>query len=176
MNLKKYFDAAISYDDYINLLGDNLSLHKLHYRKFEPLPDIVEKIRSIQPVKILAITEPWCADSMAMLPILSKLAETAGTWTIRVALRDENPELMEKFLTNGARAIPMFLFLNEANELLFVWGPRIKMAQEIFENHRAEINSGFLDKSEVIKKIRVFYAKDRGKHAVEELISLFSRN
>ena len=108
-----------------------------------------------------------------MLPVLGKLNELAGSWSIKVALRDENPELMEKFLTNGTRAIPIFLFLDEKSNLLFTWGPRIKTAQEIFESYREAINSGEIGKPEVMKKVRAFYAKNRGQsifcHGCSEL-------
>ena len=176
MNLAAYYDRAISYNEYLNLLGENQSLHQLHYRKFEPDSEQLEKIRQIGSVRVLVITEPWCADSLAMLPVLGKLNELAGTWSIKVALRDENPDLMAKFLTNGARAIPKFLFLDEKGNLLFTWGPRIQTAQEIFETYREAMNAGEIERPEVMKKIRVFYAKNRGQSIVREFIGLFNKN
>ena len=176
MNLSKYFDQAIPYNEYLDLLGENQSLHELHYRKYEPESDLVTRIRTLGSIRILVITEPWCSDSLAMLPVLGKLTELAGTGSIKIALRDENPELMGKFLTNGTEAIPKFLFLDENGDLLFTWGPRIKKAQEIYESHRAAIDAGRMEKPEVIKKIRVFYAKNRGQSIAREFLDLFNNN
>lgn len=176
MNLAEYYDRAISYKEYLDLLGENHSLHQLHYRKFEPENEHLEMIRGLGSFRVLVITEPWCADSLAMLPVLGKLNEVAGSWSIKVALRDENPELMEKFLTNGTRAIPMFLFLDEKSNLRFTWGPRIKTAQEIFESYREAIDSGEIGKPEVMKKIRVFYAKNRGQSIAREFLELINNN
>jgi hypothetical protein len=91
-------------------------------------------------------------------------------------LRDSNLEFMDEFLTRGARGIPIFLFLNEKSDLLFKWGPRPKAASDIFESYRDQINEEKIDKKEVIKKIRVYYAKDRGVTTLTELMEVFDKH
>ena len=62
------------------------------------------------PAKILAIAEPWCGDVYRELPTLARIAEATGM-DLRVFYRDENPDVMDEFLSNGkARAIPVFVF------------------------------------------------------------------
>ncbi len=124
MNLLKEYKGAMSYDDYINTLGEYYSLHRWHYEKFLLDEESSEIIKEYNPFKILVITEPWCGDSLAMLPIIRKIAEKNGGWEIKIILRDSNPELMDKFLTDGAKAIPVFLFLDKDTNLFFKWGPR----------------------------------------------------
>jgi hypothetical protein len=80
---------------------------------------------------------------------------------------------MDRFLTNGVRGIPVFLFLDERGEFLFRWGPRPKKTAQIFENYREKISSGEIEKQDVIKKIRVYYAKDRGIETLAELVEVF---
>jgi thiol-disulfide isomerase/thioredoxin len=176
LNLLIDYKRALSYTAYIDILGKNLSSHQLHYKKFVIDATTMKKISKFQAVKILVITEPWCSDSLALLPIIKKIAECNNRWDLKVLLRDKNAELMEKFLTDGARAIPVFLFINEKGELLFRWGPRPTTAVEIFSRHRSLIINGKIGKQEVIKKIRIFYAKDRGKTTLLELIDLFDKN
>ena len=173
LNLSNEFNTAISYKEYIDLLGQYLSLHQLHYNKFVVDENTARIVFGFRSLKILVITEPWCCDSLALLPIIRKLAEINGRWEIKVHLRDSNPDLMNKFLTNGARAIPIFLFLDHQGDVLFKWGPRPKASIEIFEKHREMIKNGQIEKKEVIKKIRAFYAKDRGKTTLVELMMLF---
>jgi hypothetical protein len=63
------------------------------------------------PAKILAIAEAWCGDVYRELPTLARIAEASGM-ELRVFLRDQNPEIMDEFLSNNgkSRAIPVFVF------------------------------------------------------------------
>src|ERR1700758_4045171 len=63
------------------------------------------------PAKILALAEAWCGDVYRELPTVARIAEATGM-DLRVFLRDENPDIMDEFLSNDrkARAIPVFVF------------------------------------------------------------------
>ena len=66
------------------------------------------------PRKVLAIAEAWCGDVYRQLPIIARIAEAAGI-TLRIFLRDRNPDIMDQFLSNDgkSRAIPVFVFYTE---------------------------------------------------------------
>ncbi len=175
MNLEVYYANGIEYETYLTHLGEYLDLHNLHYRKYEVSPAMRAQIKKLPPQRILVITEPWCGDSLAQIPVVRKIAEEADDWEIRILMRDENKELMDYFLTRGSRGIPVFIFLDENDEVLFRFGPRPEAAQQIFETYREAIKAGKIEKPEVIKKIRMFYAKDRGRSIETELSARFSR-
>jgi hypothetical protein len=63
------------------------------------------------PRKLLAIAEAWCGDVYRELPTAVRIAEAAGI-ELRIFLRDENPDIMDEFLSNEgkSRAIPVFVF------------------------------------------------------------------
>lgn len=63
------------------------------------------------PAKIMAIGEAWCGDVYRELPTVARIAEVTGM-ELRVFLRDENPDIMDEFLSNEgkSRAIPVFVF------------------------------------------------------------------
>ena len=63
------------------------------------------------PAKIVAIAEAWCGDVYRELPTVARIAEATGM-ELRVFLRDENPDIMDEFLSNDgkSRAIPVFVF------------------------------------------------------------------
>ena len=86
----------------------------------------------------LIITEDWCGDAMMINPIVRKIAEVADV-EVRVALRDKDTDLIDRHLTNGGRAIPIVLFLNEEGELIGKWGPRAPEVQQIVDEYRAEL-------------------------------------
>ena len=48
----------------------------------------------------LVITEAWCGDSAQLLPVLNHLQKAVSNMDIRVVWRDENIQLMDRFLTN----------------------------------------------------------------------------
>jgi hypothetical protein len=83
----------------VPLTDDDLSF----FRKAAALPR--------GPAKILAIAEAWCGDVYRELPTAARIAEASGM-DLRVFPRDENPDIMDEFLSNNgkSRAIPVFVF------------------------------------------------------------------
>jgi len=121
--------------------------------------------------KILVITEGWCGDSAQILPYMQKWAVAKGH-ELRIVLRDENLELMDQFLSNGARAVPLFIFLNQHFEVVTRWGAR----PEILQNMVTKWKSEGLAKETFITLIHKWYADDKGKTCIEEWERLSSAN
>jgi len=168
MTLREYFDIGLTVDAYTKLLNDDQTdLHKLYDRRSKIDETHVEAIKAAGPHNILVITEPWCGDSLAIFPVIAKLFSEAGC-EIRVIQRDEHTDLIDRFLTNGGRAIPIVVVLDEAFNERFHWGPRPAPAQAIVTDHKPAIAAGKIDKVEVNKKVRGFYARDHGKAIVAE--------
>lgn len=111
----------------------------------------------------LVLTEPWCGDSAQCLPILQILAETNPAITVRYLLRDDNLDIMDRYLTNGKRGIPLLVALDDSGDELYRWGPRPAVVQRVFD---AGTDEG-LDKQAKLERIHLFYGRDRG-HALEE--------
>jgi hypothetical protein len=118
----------------------------------------------------LVISEAWCGDAAHALPILNKIAEANQAIEMRIVLRDLNLELMDQFLTNGGRSIPKLIILNENYEVINVWGPRPKAAQDLMVDLKAQ----GLPKEEITKKLQVWYSRNRGKAIAEELLGLIT--
>ena len=76
--------------------------------------DVSEKISSIKSKLIwLVLSEGWCGDAAQLLPVINKKAELSENIKLKVLLRDENEELMNQFLTNGGKAIPKLIIIEE---------------------------------------------------------------
>ena len=69
--------------------------------------------------------------------IVRKIAEAANL-DIHTVYRDENLELMDQYLTNGGRSIPVYLLLNKDGEVISKWGPRAEMVQKFVMEGRAK--------------------------------------
>ena len=73
--------------------------------------------------KLLVIAEDWCGDASNTVPVVAKLADAVPGLELRVILRDANPEVMDRYLTNGSRSIPVVIALDENYQELGHWGP-----------------------------------------------------
>ncbi len=111
----------------------------------------------------LVITEYWCGDAAQSIGLLHRAAEESnGKIDLKLVFRDENPELMDAFLTNGSKSIPKLIQLNEKLEVVGEWGPRPKPAQAIVLD--------LLAKGEKYNDpLHAWYAKDRGIHLQQEI-------
>ena len=119
--------------------------------------------------KILIISEPWCGDASATVPAVSKFFEAAGI-EVRVFLRASDPSLIDPFLTDGSQSIPKVLILNEDLSVKNVWGPRPKFGTDLLKQFKD--NPETYAREEFYNDLQVYYAKNRGKDAIEEIINL----
>ncbi|MFS0576949.1 thioredoxin family protein [Sporosarcina sp. 179-K 3D1 HS] len=127
---KQYFEEAISLEQYM----DQMEKHKENsfhiYEQFEVPQDdeFIEILKAKQP-NLLVITEDWCGDAMMNNPVLRRISE-AALLDVRTVYRDEDPALIDRYLTNGGRSIPIYLLLDQNGEVLGKWGPRAASIQE----------------------------------------------
>ncbi len=163
MNYLHDFNRGMTVGNYTLLLRDQRAVHDLHYKKAV----IYHKLNIPDDLKLLVITEPWCGDSTAILPVIKKFFEKRNV-KIRILRRDDNLDLIDQFLTNGNRAIPIILILDRDGNFLNRYGPRPAEAQKIFDTHREAIQKGEIEKSEVTRKIRAFYSRNRGKAILDD--------
>lgn len=169
MDLKAYFDKGISAQQYESgFSADQRSLHQKHYDRADVEEFKIRLADSSKPLRIMVLTEPWCGDSSAIVPVLLKLLEGMEQVEVRFLARDRHPDLMDRYLTRGGRAIPKIIVADEEFNELFNWGPRPDGIQQIYEDHRSQIERGEVEKTDVIKKIRAYYAKDRGRAIAED--------
>ncbi len=122
----------------------------------------------------MVITEAWCADSAQNLPVIAELARlNPDKIKFYILLRDENPELMENYLTNGAMAIPKLIAVNDTlGKDAFIWGPRPAHARELLTAWKNNPEGKTWDEFEM--KLHGWYAKDKTTSIQEEFKHIFS--
>lgn len=122
----------------------------------------------------MVITEAWCGDSAQNLPVIAELARlNPDKIKFYILLRDENSELMENYLTSGARAIPKLIAVNDTlGKDAFVWGPRPAHAQKLLTAWKNNPEGKTWDEFE--KELHGWYAKDKATSIQEEFIHIFS--
>lgn len=171
----------MSYADYVELIdgllqegkttGPNQSETMLHYTKLNrhrmhrlevtaSVNENVRKAAALNDRKMiwLVITEGWCGDAAQNIPIIEKIAAESVNIETRYILRDENPELMDRFLTHGGRSIPKLVALDADNfEVLGTWGPRPAAAQAHFD----ELKSQGAVKEVIMESLQRWYNADK---------------
>lgn len=120
----------------------------------------------------LVITESWCGDAAQTLPVLNKLAEASENIELRIILRDEHPELMDNFLTNGTRSIPKLVVLDSDLEVMTSWGPRTAAATKLVTDYKEKF--GKID-AEFKTQLQIWYNKDKGVSIINELAELVGK-
>ena len=119
--------------------------------------------------KILIISEPWCGDASATVPAVTQFFEAANV-EVKIFLKDSDTSLIDQFLTNGTQSIPKILILNEDFSVKNVWGPRPKFGTELLKKFKE--NPETYPREEFYNDLQVYYAKNRGKDAITELLEL----
>lgn len=151
---KAYFEEAITLETYMNQMEKHQDNTMRIYEQFEVPQDdgFIELLRE-KKLDVLVITEDWCGDAMLNNPILARIAE-AAQFNVRAVYRDEHPELINRYLTNGGRSIPIYLFLDDTGNVLLKWGPRADKLQTYVLDMKATLPSkeapDFAEKQQVL--------------------------
>jgi 5'-3' exonuclease len=86
--------------------------------------------------------------------------EVSDKIEMKIVFRDENKELINLFLTNGAKSIPKVIILDK--NTLYVegnWGPRPKGAIELIQNYKEKFDA--IDEN-VKTELQLWYLHDKG--------------
>lgn len=189
---KELLDGAMNYTSYRDLIqtllqenkttGNDHSESLVDYTKMNVqrmnrwdktavlLESSIKKINELKSKTTwLVITEGWCGDASQILPIINKMEECSPNICVKYILRDEHHEIMNRFLTNGAKAIPIVVFIDsESLAVIGHWGPRPSEPQKIVLDFKKNPNG---IKEQLYATIHAWYAKNKGVAIQEELIN-----
>ncbi|MEO6525354.1 MAG: thioredoxin family protein [Gemmatimonadaceae bacterium] len=119
---------------------------------------------------LLVLSEDWCGDAVNTVPVIAKLAALSANVDLRVLARDENLDLMNEHLTGVSRSIPAVIALDEEFHERGWWGPRPTILQ-----HWTHGDGQTLEKADRYREVRRWYARDRGRTTLEEVVAMLER-
>lgn len=194
MDHKNYWERALEYSNYRKAIdemleegrtsGPNQSEAMLEYTRlnvqrmrrwektFQLAPEL-EQALAVQDQKEnwLVITEAWCGDAAQIVPALAKIAEQSSNISMRLIWRDEYPELINQYLTNGvSKSIPVLIRLDENFAPIGKWGPRPATAQAMFVRHKEEGTDPLKAKED----LHLWYARNKQQELQQEIQALLS--
>lgn len=120
------FERAKTYDEYIATITRNHEKFEDNLAKTVVPDDLAERYRAQVarpdgPAKVLVIGEDWCPDVFRGLPVMKRIADTAGL-EMRVLERDQHMDLMSHFKAGGEfDSIPVFVFFTRDHRYLTHW-------------------------------------------------------
>ena len=184
----------LTYGEYLDLMarqaaaeppaGDTLAAERARFiplnlqrsrrigRTWRPSSELAALLHELPgPQTWVMLTEPWCGDSAQCLPCVAIMAAVTPDVTVRVFLRDENPAIMDRFLTDGKRGIPLVALFDAGGQLFARWGPRPVAARDVFLAAKSE----GLPKPAALERLHRWYARDRGRAVDAEFRALFAR-
>jgi hypothetical protein len=167
LDLERTWAEALSYERFVAQSTENCALWQGVYRAARIPEWALERAGALSARRLLVIAEDWCGDASNAVPVIAKLADQVATLELRVIQRDEYLEVMDHYLTNGSRSIPIVIVLDADFRELGHWGPRPAELQAwVMENKER------LPPPERYRQVRRWYAIDRGKAILTEVLEL----
>ncbi|MDP3773428.1 MAG: thioredoxin family protein [Gemmatimonadales bacterium] len=166
------WDRALTYEQFVKESKEHCALWTGVHRAAR-IPDWAsERVAELgERFRVVVLAEDWCGDATNTVPVLAKWAELTPNVELRILRRDEHPEVMQRYLTDGTRSIPVAIVLTEAMDEIGWWGPRPAELQEWVKEQRRAGRT----KLDFYPEVRRWYAKDKGETTLRELFEVMSR-
>ena len=165
----------------LDYTADNLSrMYRLN-DTIQLLPEMAVFLSKMtKPVTFLTITEGWCGDASQVVPVFEKMALAQPLITHRIMYRDEHPEIMDAFITEGGRSIPKLIVLDEEGNVLTSWGPRPQALQDIVQKIKIDMTAMTKEERKaniesVKKTVHGWYDADKTVATQRELLAVLEK-
>ena len=191
MITQKLINSAYSYDEYRRFIeklisegktsGPNqdkslVDYTKLNFARMSRIDkttmvnkDIKNEVSFLKNKWIwFVLTEAWCGDAANINPVIAKIAGADSNVELKFILRDENHDIMDRYLTNGTRSIPLLICIDAISlEEVGKWGPRPANLQK--EVNEFKNKPGF-NLDELKKFIQMWYFEDKTQTIQKEFL------
>ncbi len=116
----EWAQRALEFEAYLKEADMNVPTMKENFAAAQVKPELKAYFESLNrclppgSVRVLALSESWCGDCVENLPVLAKLASLYPFLKLGIFPRDQNLDIMDRYLTGGIRIIPVFVFYDES--------------------------------------------------------------
>jgi hypothetical protein len=162
------WDHALTFDRFVKESAEHCALWSGVYRTAripEWAKDAVTRLGG--HFRFVVLAEDWCGDASSTVPVLARWAAEAGM-ELRILRRDEHPEVMDAYLSNGARAIPVVVVLTDQMEEIGHWGSRPAPLQAFVAGERGQGRTS----RAYFPDVRRWYAQDKGESTLREVLAV----
>jgi thioredoxin family protein len=138
---RERFEQGLTYDAYKGQMTRNRDRIEANELGVRIAPEDLAAVRGLpRPLHVVVLAEDWCGDVVANLPVLGRLASDSGKLDVRIFLRDQNDDIMQRYLNQGKyKSIPVFVFFDQAFREIGHWIERPASVTELRARRRREI-------------------------------------
>jgi len=171
ITMRERYLGAPEFEEMLASAEKNADLWAAVWRRTVVPEELVNRVAALGGAwHLLVLSEDWCGDAVNSVPVIARLAELAPNVDLRVLARDENLDLMDAHLTGTSRAIPVVILLDEEFNERGWWGSRpAPLQQWVLGPGQA------LDKDARYREIRSWYARDKGRTTLEEVVGMMEK-
>ncbi len=130
----EYYNRGMSWDEFLATSTQNVDRMRGFYEDFELDDDTAAFFNNRSPLQVMAIGEEWCPDVVQNLAMLARIGHDVPGIELSILRRDENPELMDAYVTDGKRRIPVVVFFDSTFSEMARWAGRCASAQAWIED------------------------------------------
>jgi len=162
------WDVALSYERFVAESTEHRDLWTGVYRTARvPTWAKAAAAKLGRTFRFVVLAEDWCGDASSTVPVIARFAAAVGI-ELRILRRDEHLEVMDAYLTNGARAIPIVIVLTDGMEEVGHWGSRPAELQAFVTAERTRGRQS----TAYFPEVRRWYAQDRGESTLREILAV----
>jgi len=165
LDFKQLWANALPFGEYVAGSETHRKLWEDVYRLARVPEWALHPLPSGEQRNLLVLAEDWCGDAVNTVPVLARWVEMVPGMLLRIIQRDQHPEVMDQYLTNGSRSIPIAIALDGQFRELGFWGPRPTELQAWVMAHKDT-----MPKDERYREVRRWYAKDKGETTIREVV------
>lgn len=138
LDMEAKYRAGVTWEEMLTAAGGRGDRMRQVYDALQLTGEDIAFIEAIpRDVHILAISEDWCGDCVRQVPIMARVCGGNEHLKLRIIGRDDNPDVMERYLFNGAAVVPVFVFFNENFIEVGSWSARPAACRELIARGKA---------------------------------------
>ena len=135
-------------------------------------PSYTVDISRYRHLAVICLAEFWCGDAAQNIPVIEHVASDVFGLSVRYLFRDEHPELMDAYLTNGGRSIPKYILFDlRTGREIATWGPRPQKIQTVVNS----LKEKGISKEDMMEEVQKAYNADKSISVQQEWFDLLHK-
>jgi len=144
------FAKATTFDQYVAQMKVNKEKMLQHVEETEISAEDVAWWRDRGKLNVYVLTFDGCGDALYNIPVMAKIAKLCPNVDLRVVQRDENLDVMDRYLNQGTyRSVPTFIFLDERFQEIGNLKERPESLTEIIEQEMIRVRRRLREENKV---------------------------
>lgn len=162
------FASCVSWERYLERVARSRRLQERRYEEARSEVEGAEPFRrKLADHRALILCEEECTDCAWAVPRLAGMLSRVPGLRICLVFREERPDLQDRLLTDGKRAVPKLVIVDGEGRVVGEWGPR-PVPIQAYVQESVNVLDRRVWKGEVMR----YYREEGAEQLREELAAL----